>query len=175
MLFVAITVSWSSSISCVRAFFWVLKTANPKTPPIANRRVLEKSTLRQGLRRLSGLVFLMAFPVTLNFYSPFVSQVGAWQGIVAGSLILFASLFVSALLLGRSFCAWACPAGAFQDLLRPLRNKRVLKSRWVKFVVFVPWLGLLLLGLWRNRPLTIYPLFLTESGVSVSDPAQYMA
>ena len=130
--------------------------------------------LRQGLRRLTGLLSLMVFPLTLNFFSPYVSQIGAWQGVVTGSVLLFVSLAVSALFLGRSFCAWICPAGAFQDLLRPLRNRRVIRGRWVKYVIFIPWLGLLVLGLWRSRPLTLDPLFLTENGVSVSESWQYI-
>lgn len=130
--------------------------------------------LRQGLRRLTGLVSLMVFPLTLNFFSPFVSQMGAWQGVVAGSVLLFASLAVSALFLGRSFCAWVCPAGACQDLLRPMRNRRMIRRRWIKYVFFAPWLALLVLGLWRNRPPVLDPLFVTENGVSVSEPGQYI-
>ncbi|MDT8298827.1 MAG: 4Fe-4S binding protein, partial [Spirochaetaceae bacterium] len=129
---------------------------------------------RQGLRRLVGLISLLAFPVTMNWMSPAVSQFGAWSGVVAGSVLFFAALFASALFLGRGFCGWVCPAGAVGDLLRPLKDKRVRKGRWVKFVVWGLWFVLLVFGFHRNRPLTIDPLFFTESGVSVSEPRQYI-
>jgi ferredoxin-type protein NapH len=110
----------------------------------------------------------------MNWMSPAVSQFGAWMGIVAGSVLFFISLFAVALFLGRGFCGWVCPAGAMQDLLRPTRNRRVRKGRWVKFVVWGIWIALLSAGLILNRPLKIDPLFFTESGVSISEPQQYI-
>jgi hypothetical protein len=48
---------------------------------------------------------------TINYFSPYVIVDGASQGIVNGSFISFALMFLSALFLGRLWCGWACPAG----------------------------------------------------------------
>lgn len=47
------------------------------------------SNRRQRLRRLSLAVVLFAFPVTLYYFSPFLSLAGATQRIVSGSIIVF--------------------------------------------------------------------------------------
>ena len=137
---------------------------------IRNRR---GSSMRQGIRRVSGLIMLLTFPVTMNFFSPYVSLYGAWSGLLSGAVMLFVSLFVSSMVMGRAFCGWACPAGAFQDLLRPARDRRVVRGRWLKYAVWAAWFGALAVGFAMNRPLKPAPLFLTENGVSVAEPVQY--
>ena len=40
---------------------------------------------------------------------------GASQGIITGSFLLFTVLFFSSLILGRGFCGWLCPAAGLQE------------------------------------------------------------
>jgi len=53
------------------------------------------------LRFLLLAVSLLIFPLTLNYMSPVLSLQGAYNGIISGSLLLFAVLFITAPLLGR--------------------------------------------------------------------------
>ncbi len=74
-------------------------------------------TRRQGIRRTLLLLSFVAFPVTMNYLSPYLIIDGAFNGIVNGSLIVFASMFVGSLLFGRLWCGWVCPAAGIQEPL----------------------------------------------------------
>ena len=80
---------------------------------------------RQKVRRGLLLASLALFPVTFYWLSPAVPLQGAAEGVVAGSLIVFALLFVQSLLLGRLFCGWVCPAGGLQELTALVRKRPV--------------------------------------------------
>jgi polyferredoxin len=88
---------------------------------------------------------LLLFPITLYYFSPALIIQGAAEGIITGSFIVFALMFLSALFLGRLWCGWACPAGALQELGAPINNKRVPRKRldWIKWLIWVPWIGLI--------------------------------
>jgi hypothetical protein len=53
--------------------------------------------MRQKVRRSIVLIFLLLFPVTLNYFSLYVSLDGAMTDIISGSLLLFMILFISAI------------------------------------------------------------------------------
>jgi polyferredoxin len=65
---------------------------------------------RQKLRMGIILFSFFLFPATFYYLSPVLIVQAASQGIMNGSFIIFALQFMSALLLGRAFCGWACPA-----------------------------------------------------------------
>ena len=100
---------------------------------------------RQKIRK--GLLFasLLLFPVTLYYFSPALSLQGAAEGVASGSVLVFAGLFASALVLGRAFCGWACPMGGLQELTARLRGRPVARRRirWIKYLVWGPWFLLL--------------------------------
>ena len=52
---------------------------------------------RQRIRKALVLASFLLFPITLNFLSPYLIVAGAMEGVVNGSLILFALLFVGSL------------------------------------------------------------------------------
>ena len=72
---------------------------------------------RQKIRSILVVVMFALFPLIYYYFSPYLVIMGAIEGIVTGSLIIFAALFVSSLFLGRAFCGWICPAGATQELM----------------------------------------------------------
>lgn len=131
------------------------------------------STTRQRLRRtLLALIFL-ALPITLNYYSPYLMISGSAEGIASFSLVFWLGVFVTALVLGRSFCGWACPFNGLQQLwesvgVKPLKRVRFLPV--VKYAMWAAWvagLGAVLasMGVWT----AFDPLYMTENGVSVTD------
>lgn len=104
-----------------------------------------KTRKRQKVRRGLLLASLGLLPVTLYYFSPALSLQAAATGVASGSVLVFAGLFLSALLLGRAFCGWACPLGGLQELTARLRGNPVPRRRirWIKYLVWGPWFLLL--------------------------------
>ena len=61
---------------------------------------------RQRVRKAIILLMFALFPVIYYYFSPYLVIMGASEGIVSGSLVVFASLFVSS---GKSFLQLALP------------------------------------------------------------------
>jgi polyferredoxin len=88
---------------------------------------------------------LVLFPATFYYFSPVVSAMGAAEGVITGSLLLFGLLFATSFVVGRLFCAWICPGGAIGDFASRARTRRLRHGRvhWIKYLVWAPWLGLI--------------------------------
>ena len=131
------------------------------------------NTRRQHLRRFLLAAFFLALPITLNYYSPYLMTTGTVERVATFSLVFWLTVFVTALILGRSFCGWACPFNGLQQLWESV-NVRALKR-----VRFLPVLKYALWGAWVAAVFGIAiavggwnefsPFYLTESGVSVTD------
>lgn len=125
---------------------------------------------RQRLRKALLLVSLLFFPMTLYYFSPALIIQGAWEGIVNGSFIAFGLMFVSALLVGRLWCGWACPAGALQELSAPINDRQVPRRRmdWIKWAIWIPWVGLIAaMAVRAGGYRAIDPLYQLEGGLTV--------
>jgi ferredoxin-type protein NapH len=101
---------------------------------------------RQAFRGAMTLLMFALFPLIYYYFSPYLVIMGAAEGIVAGSLIVFALLFVTSLFLGRAFCGWVCPAGATQELCSKVRNTSFKngKRNWIKYLIWAPWLSVII-------------------------------
>jgi len=132
-----------------------------------------KTVARQRWRRALLLISFVAFPVTMNYLSPYLIVDSAFQGIVNGSLVAFATMFVGSLVLGRLWCGWACPAGAAQEFAAPVNEKRIGgKANLAKWVIWVPWIGLVAWGaLSAGGYRSLQLLYGTEGGISVAGSA----
>jgi polyferredoxin len=123
---------------------------------------------RQSLR--AGLLFVSFFlaPATFYYVSPLVPTVGAFQGVVTGAVLLFGLQFLSALVLGRAWCGWVCPAGGLQESCFRARDRRVAGGRWnrLKFFIWVPWLATVVFALARSGLKGVDPFFMTTFGLS---------
>ncbi len=130
--------------------------------------------MRQRIRNFIVLISLLAFPLTLNYFSPYLSMSGAREGIVSGSLALFGLLLVSSLILGRAFCGWICPGGCLQDFCQRINNKRRPRHHWIKFLVWGPWFGMVVfLAVKAGGFHKVALLYMMEKGISVSEPANF--
>jgi len=130
-------------------------------------------TRRQRVRRVILFGLFLALPITLNYYSPYLMTQGTAERVATFSLLLWAVAFVSSLVLGRSYCGWACPFNGLQQAaesvgVRPLRRVRFLP--WVKYALWAAWVAAVAsiavaVGGWAGFD----ALYMTESGVSISD------
>lgn len=102
-----------------------------------------KVARRQRFRLGLVLVWFLLFPITMFYLSPVLIIEGAAQGIVTGSFIVFAMLFVSSLVLGRGFCGWGCPGAGLQEMCMLAQDKPAKTGRldWIKYFIWVPWIA----------------------------------
>ena len=80
---------------------------------------------RQRIRRGLILGALLLFPVVLDYMSPYLIIEGASKGIITGSFLAFAAMFVSSLLLGRAYCGWLCPGAGLQEACFAVNDKQI--------------------------------------------------
>jgi ferredoxin-type protein NapH len=133
--------------------------------------MIRQLPLRQRVRK--GLIILtfLTFPITMNFFSPYVIIDGAAAGILNGSAIVFGLMFLSALFLGRAWCGWVCPGAGMQEIVEPLNNRPVngRKIDWIKWVIWIPWISLIVwLVIQSGGYRAVDLLFHTSGGISIA-------
>jgi len=101
--------------------------------------------IRQKIRNGIILVSFFLFPAIFYYLSPVVIIRATLNGIINGSFIMFVLMFLSALVLGRAYCGWVCPAGGCQEALFLSRAKKVNKGDYIKWIIWVPWLSAIVL------------------------------
>jgi ferredoxin-type protein NapH len=127
---------------------------------------------RQQTRKLLVILMFVLFPVIYYYFSPYLIIMGASEGIVTGSLLVFAGLFFSSLFVGRVFCGWICPAGATQELCAMVRKKSVKngKKNLIKYAIWAPWITIIALMFFQAGGVkAVDPLYQTYYGISISD------
>lgn len=125
---------------------------------------------RQEVRKTIGFIALMLFPATIFYMSPYLSVMGAASGVITGSLIFFLILFLSALFLRRAHCGWTCLSTGVHDAALCFIVKRVgIKSRNIKYIIWIPWVTAIAILLLSNGIKRIDPLAATTNGLSVTD------
>jgi len=130
-------------------------------------------TRRQRIRRFVLAMCFLALPITLNYYSPYLMTQGTAERVATFSLVLWSAVFVSAFVVGRSFCGWACPFNGLQQMwesvgVRPLKRVRFLAA--TKYLLWAAWvLGVASLAVATGGWTRFAPLYMTETGVSVTE------
>jgi ferredoxin-type protein NapH len=132
--------------------------------------------LRQVIRRSMIFSLFLLFPIVQNYMSPYLIIDGAFQGIVSGSAVLFGLLFLSSLVLGRAWCGWLCPGGGLMEATMFVKDKKASqKGNWVKWLVWVPWLAIILLGYFSAGGIQqVDVLHKTETGFTLTDLRSYI-
>lgn len=87
--------------------------------------MVRSHVLRQRVRKGLLILSFLLFPITMNYFSPYVIIDGASQGTINGSLVAFALMFMGALFFGRLWCGWACPAGGLGEIAFDINDKKV--------------------------------------------------
>ncbi len=129
---------------------------------------------RQRLRKALIILTFLSFPLTMNFFSPYVSIDGSAVGLVSGSLVMFGLMFLSSLFLGRLWCGWVCPGGGLQEMIEPVNMRPVsAKTNWIKWLIWVPWITLIVFLFVQAGGIHSLDLLRhTEGGISVSGTAE---
>ena len=127
---------------------------------------------RQRIRKTLQFISFLLLPATLYYFSPMLILQGSWEGVVNGSMIVFAALFCSSLFLGRLWCGWLCPTGGLQETCLPLNNKPTSRRiNWIKWAIWIPWIGLIaFLAIRAGGYHRIDPFYQIETGVTMALP-----
>lgn len=124
----------------------------------------------QRVRRIVVLFSALIFPITFMYFSPAVVFEAGSQGILSGSYLTFAGLFLSAIVSGRAWCGWACPGAGFDPMFDAVDGRRFgpPRARIAKYVIWTIWLVALVLvvGFVGHGFRTVDPLFMTQAGLS---------
>ncbi len=137
----------------------------------------KQQTTRQKVRQALILISFLLFPIIMNYFSPYVIIDGAVNGIINGSFVVFALMFLSSLFLGRLWCGWACPAAGLQEACFAINRKpaRGGKLDWIKWVIWVPWVSLIVILAGSAGGYHRVDIFhLTDNGISVANPYMYI-
>lgn len=132
---------------------------------------IKTGSRRQSVRKTILIVSFLLFPITMNYLSPYVIIDGTSQGVVNGSLVVFGLLFLTALIFGRAWCGWICPAGGLGEICFSANDRRVTPRRldWIKWAIWIPWLGVIAASAWTAGGYQRVNLLLdTQNGISVA-------
>lgn len=127
---------------------------------------------RQKVRRLLLLISLLLFPITIYYLSPYLIIMGAMDGIINGSFIMFALMLVGSIFFGRLFCGYVCPAGGLQECAFSV-NDKTPKQGWknyIKYIIWVVWIAAIAFCyINKGKVIKIDFFYQTEHGISVSN------
>ena len=133
-------------------------------------------TKRQNIRKALIITSFLLFPVTIFYLSPYLIVIGAIEGVIAGSMIIFTFQFVLSLFFGKLFCGYICPGGGLQECLMLANNKKTKggKLNYIKYFLWVPWIiSIVILFIRAGGFSEIDFLFHTTNGVSLATPFTY--
>ena len=131
---------------------------------------MNKMKNRQNLRKGIILTSFFLFPATFYYLSPVVIIRATLNGVVNGSFIIFFLLLVCALFLGRAYCGWVCPGAGCQEAIFLARDKKVTKGNFVKWIIWIPWIGtIIFLAVRHGGYKDIDFFFETTHGLSIGD------
>lgn len=138
---------------------------------------MPKIARRQKIRTALIIISFLLFPVTLNWFSPYLIIQGASEGVINGSFLMFTAFFVASLFFGRAWCGWLCPGAGIQEPCFKINNKpaRGGKADCIKWLIWVPWIAIIILVAVGSGGYTVInPLYMMETGISVTDPMNYV-
>jgi polyferredoxin len=133
--------------------------------------------MKQKVRLILVFSAMFLFPLTLNYFSPYVSIDGAMAGIVSGSVFVFALQFLSGVFLGRAWCGWLCPVAGISEVAARVNDRRVNIKRLavIRYAVFGVWFVILIASfLLAGGVKGVDPLHLTERYISVDEPWKFV-
>jgi polyferredoxin len=123
---------------------------------------------RQKTRKGIILFSFFLFPAVFYYLSPVLIVQASAKGIINGSFVLFLLMFISSLFLGRAYCGWVCPGAGCQEAIFLARDRKVRRGDYLKWLIWVPWIGAIALLAIRAGGYTRVDFFyMTTHGISI--------
>lgn len=132
---------------------------------------------RQKIRKTILFISFLLFPVTIWYFSPYLIIQAMAEHIMNGSFIVFVSMFVASMFLGRAWCGYLCPAGGLQECCSMI-NEKPAKQGWrnnIKYVIWIIWIAAILITyLLGKNDVKIDFFYMTDHGISVTEVYNYV-
>ena len=131
---------------------------------------------RQKLRKGIILFSFFLFPAIFYYLSPVVIIRATLEGTINGSFILFLLMFISALIFGRAYCGWVCPAAGCQEAVFLSRDKKINRGDFIKWIIWIPWIcTIVVLAVLNDGYQKIDFFYDTKYGLSIKDLSSFIA
>jgi ferredoxin-type protein NapH len=125
---------------------------------------------RQKTRKGIILFSFFLFPAIFYYLSPVLIIQASSKGIINGSFVLFILMFISSFFLGRGYCGWVCPGAGCQEAIFLARDKKVKRGDYVKWLIWAPWIGsIILLAIRSGGYNKIDFFYMTTHGFSIGN------
>ena len=132
---------------------------------------------RQNLRKLLLIIAVLLFPVIIYYFSPQLIIIGAMDGVITGSFIVFFAMLLGSIFFGRLFCGYFCPAGGIQECAM-LVNSKSPRQGWknnIKYVIWSVWIIVIIISfIFRKQKLTVDFFYMTTNGISIANIYDYI-
>ena len=131
---------------------------------------------RQRIRKTTIIGMFLLFPIIIFYFSPYLIIAGAFEGVVAGCVIMFALQFAFSLIWGRSLCGYICPVGGLQECMMLANDKKAKggKRNLIKYFIWAPWiLAAVVLFIRAGGVNEVDFFFHINNGFSISQPFTY--
>ncbi len=133
--------------------------------------------MRQRIRKTILIISFLLFPVTIWYFSPYLIIQAASEHIMNGSFIVFVSMFVLSMFLGRVWCGYLCPAGGLQECISA-GNPAPAKQGWrdkIKYVIWIIWIiAIVVTFILGKNEVTVDPFYMTDHGISITSIYNYV-
>ena len=133
--------------------------------------------MRQRIRKTILIISFLLFPVTIWYFSPYLIIQAASEHIMNGSFIVFVSMFVLSMFLGRVWCGYLCPAGGLQECIS-VGNPAPANQGWrdkIKYVIWILWIiAIVVTFVLGKNGITVDPFYMTDHGISITSIYNYV-
>jgi ferredoxin-type protein NapH len=117
------------------------------------------------------IILVLLLPVLSIIYSPVIMAVGALNGIITLSAIIFAVWFFLSLFMGRAAaCGYTCPYGALQEICGDkILNKKAKKRKadYMRYFMFLAFLTVVAFSILTLRKFQGLDLFASQGVYSL--------
>lgn len=131
---------------------------------------------RQNVRKITLLIALLLFPITMWYFSPYLIIRSAMSHIINGSFIVFFAMLIISMFFGRFFCAYLCPMGGMQECIAAARDKKTSGKGYIsKYIIWGLWISsIIVCYILGKGSLTVDFLYQTDHGISISQIGCYI-
>lgn len=132
---------------------------------------------RQKIRYLLLVISLLLFPVTIWYFSPYLIIMGAMQGIMTGSFLVFGMMFLFSIFFGRIFCGYLCPMSGLQECASRVNDKAPRQGirNYIKYIIWMVWIiTIVFCFINQKKELSLDFFYQTDHGISVANIYAYV-
>ena len=132
---------------------------------------------RQNIRSMTIFISFLLFPIIQWYFSPFLIIMGALEGIINGSFIVFMVMIVIGFFFGRGACGFIMPCAGLQECMfsvngRQQKNRKLFK---VKYVIWAIWVLVIAAFAWMAKGYHQVDFFYAiPSGISIDAAWKYI-